>query len=62
MMTMQQGIDYRNTYFKLTDLSKIHREPTTGSLLILKNEVKENTMAVPTTLRGGVYRHLRLVL
>eukprot|EP00957_Ditylum_brightwellii_P031882 2417545-Ditylum_brightwellii.AAC.1 len=61
-MNMQQGIDYRNTYFKLPDLSKIHGEPTTGSLLVLKNEVKASTMMLPTTLGGGICRHLRLFL
>eukprot|EP00957_Ditylum_brightwellii_P040449 3061574-Ditylum_brightwellii.AAC.1 len=34
----------------------------TGSLLFLKNEVKANTMAVPTTLGGGAFGHLGLVL
>eukprot|EP00957_Ditylum_brightwellii_P203305 15334108-Ditylum_brightwellii.AAC.1 len=34
----------------------------TGSLLILKNEVKANAMMVPTTLGRGVCGHLRLVL
>ena len=62
MMNAQQGIDYRYMYFKLPNLSKIHGEPTTGPLLILKNEVKANTMMVPTTLGGGACGHLRLVL
>eukprot|EP00957_Ditylum_brightwellii_P076915 5846226-Ditylum_brightwellii.AAC.2 len=34
----------------------------TGSLLILKNEVKANAMMVPTTLDGGACGHLGLVL
>eukprot|EP00957_Ditylum_brightwellii_P021826 1646678-Ditylum_brightwellii.AAC.1 len=59
---MQQGIDYRNTYFELPDLSKIHGEPTTGLLLVLKNEVKANAMTVPTTLGGGACGHIGLVL
>eukprot|EP00957_Ditylum_brightwellii_P054043 4093874-Ditylum_brightwellii.AAC.1 len=49
-------------YFKLPNLSKIHGAPTTGSLLILKNEAKANAMMVPTTLGGGACGHLRLVL
>eukprot|EP00957_Ditylum_brightwellii_P064628 4904958-Ditylum_brightwellii.AAC.1 len=59
---MQQGIDYRNTYFELPDLSKIHGEATTGLLLILKNEVKANVMTVPTISEGGGHGHLGLVL
>eukprot|EP00957_Ditylum_brightwellii_P100554 7664617-Ditylum_brightwellii.AAC.1 len=62
MMNAQQGMDYKNMYFKLPNLSKIRREPTTGSLLILKNEVKTNDMMVPTTLGGGACGHLGLVL
>eukprot|EP00957_Ditylum_brightwellii_P006522 493904-Ditylum_brightwellii.AAC.1 len=61
-MNMQQGIDYRNTSFELPDLFKIHGEPKTGSLLVLKNEVKANAMIMPTILGGGTCSHLRLVL
>eukprot|EP00957_Ditylum_brightwellii_P107898 8230708-Ditylum_brightwellii.AAC.1 len=62
MMNAQQGIDYRNLYFNLPKLSKIHGEPRTGLLLILKNEVKTNAMMVPTTLGRGACGHLGLVL
>eukprot|EP00957_Ditylum_brightwellii_P006179 467292-Ditylum_brightwellii.AAC.1 len=62
MMNAQQGIDYRNMYFELPNLSKIHGEPMNGSLLILKNEVKANAMTVPNTLGGGACGHLGLVL
>ena len=34
----------------------------TGSLLILKNEMKANTMMVPTTLGRGACGHLGLIL
>eukprot|EP00957_Ditylum_brightwellii_P133233 10158983-Ditylum_brightwellii.AAC.1 len=62
MMSMQQGNNYRNTYFEIPDLTKIYGKPMTGLLFILKNEVKANAMTVPTTLRGGACRHLGLVL
>eukprot|EP00957_Ditylum_brightwellii_P089095 6784535-Ditylum_brightwellii.AAC.1 len=59
---MQQGINYRNTYFKIPDLTKIYGEPTTGLLLTLKNELKANAMTVPTILGGGACGHTGLVL
>eukprot|EP00957_Ditylum_brightwellii_P104018 7925237-Ditylum_brightwellii.AAC.1 len=62
MMNAQQGIDYRNMYFELPNLSKIRGVPTTGSLLILKNEVKADAMMVPATFGGGACGHLGLVL
>eukprot|EP00957_Ditylum_brightwellii_P161257 12278082-Ditylum_brightwellii.AAC.1 len=62
MMPMHQGIDYRNTYFKVPDLTKIHGEPTTGLLLTLKNKIKANTMTIATTLRRGACSHLGLIL
>eukprot|EP00957_Ditylum_brightwellii_P077186 5865511-Ditylum_brightwellii.AAC.1 len=62
MMSIQQGINYRNTYFKITGLTKIHGESTTGLLLTLKNEIKANVMMVPTTLGVGACGHLGLVL
>eukprot|EP00957_Ditylum_brightwellii_P056762 4301520-Ditylum_brightwellii.AAC.1 len=62
MMSIQQGMDYRNTYFKNPDLTKIHGEPMTGSLLTLKNKKKANAMTVPTTLRRGACGHLGLIL
>eukprot|EP00957_Ditylum_brightwellii_P195744 14913466-Ditylum_brightwellii.AAC.1 len=41
---MNQGINCRNTYFKISDSTKIHGDPTAGLLLTLKNKVKANAV------------------
>ena len=53
--------DYKNNCFEYPELTKIHGEPTTGTLLTLRNEVKANAQTVNTVLGGGAHGHLGLV-
>ena len=55
-------IDLKQTFFNYPELSKISGEPTLGSLMTLRNELKANTQLVTTTLGGGANGHLGLVL
>ena len=56
-----QDIDYKNNVFEYTDLTRIIGEPTTATLITLRNEVKANAQAVHSTLGGGEHGHLGLV-
>ena len=62
MATIFQDPDYKNHYFKCSELTKVEDEPDLQSLIKLRNEVKANAMTVHTTLGGGAYGHLGLVL
>ena len=55
-------VNYIDTYFEFKELTKIHGEPTYDSIKRLHNEVKANAASVPSTLGGGVFGHLGLVL
>jgi hypothetical protein len=61
-MAGSAGINYRETYFEFPDLTKIHGEPTSGSLYKLRNELKANAQSVSTNLSDGTHGHLALVL
>eukprot|EP00957_Ditylum_brightwellii_P003189 243029-Ditylum_brightwellii.AAC.1 len=52
---------YKNNIFEYPELMQINGEPTTATLLTLKNEVKANAQSVFTMLGGGQFRHLGLV-
>lgn len=54
-------VDFKNNLFEYPDLTRIIGEPTTATLLTLRNEVKANAQAVHTTLGGGEHGHLGLV-
>ena len=56
------NIDYVDTYFKFSTLTKIHGEPTYETLKTVKNELKSNACSVTTDLGGGAHGHLGLVL
>ena len=45
-------IDIKQTYFDYLELTKISGEPTLAALIKLRNELKANAQAVPTTLGG----------
>ena len=60
-MTGKSDIDYKNTHFKIPELTRIHSKPTTANLITLQQEIKSNAMTVHTTLGGGHYKHLGLV-
>ena len=56
------NIDYKNNIFELPELTRIHGEPTTATLIDLRNEIRCNAQSVTTTLGGGQYGHLGLVM
>ena len=51
-----------DTYFQHKVLSKIPGQPTYETLQNLATEVKANASSVPSTLGGGLYGHLGLIL
>ena len=61
-MRIQLDIDYKNNVFELPELSRIHGEPPTATLLDLRNEIRCNAQSVTTTLGGGKHGHLGLVM
>ena len=62
MPTYPHDIDYKNNLFELSELTKIYGEPNTASLIELRNEIRSNAQSVTTSLGGGTYRHLGLVM
>ena len=54
--------NYRETLFEYPDLTPIHGEPSYESLRVLYNQIKANARYVHTTLGGGQFGHLGLVL
>lgn len=61
-MKLHIDIDYKNNVFELPVLTRIIGEPTTATLLDLRNEIRCNAQSVTTTLGGGQYGHLGLVM
>ena len=55
-------VNYIETYFEFKELTKIHGEPTYDSIKQLHNELKANARSVCSSLGGGNYGHLGLVL
>ena len=51
-----------DTFFQHKVLTKVHGQPSYESLQILSTELKANAASVPSTLGGGLYGHLGLVL
>ena len=49
-------------YFQHKVLSKLQCQPTYESLQILTTELKGNATSVPSTIGGGHYGHLGLIL
>ena len=62
MNQAKSPINYKDTYFQFKELKKIHGEPNYDSIKRLHNEVKANAASVPSTLGGGAFGHLGLVL
>ena len=56
------GINYKDTYFQFKELNRIHGEPTYDTIKKLHDQVKANAASVPSTLGGGNFGHLGLVL
>ena len=59
---VSSGINYREAYFELPELTKLQGEPTSESLFTLRNELKANAQAVYSNLSDGAHGHLALVL
>jgi hypothetical protein len=51
-----------DTYFQHKVLTRIHGIPVYETLQLLTTKIKANAASVPTTLDGGLYGHLRLVV
>jgi hypothetical protein len=51
-----------DTYFLQKVLTRVHGQPTFDTLQTLSTELKANAASVPSTLGGGSYGHLGLVL
>jgi hypothetical protein len=51
-----------DTYFQHKVLTKVHGTPTYETLMTLSTELKANASSVPSTLGGGLYGHLGLIL
>ena len=62
MPIYSHDIDYKNNHFELSELTKIYGEPNTASLIELRNEIRSNAQSVTTSLGGGTYGHLGLVM
>ena len=62
MNQAKSPINYKDTYFQFKELTKIHGEPNYDSIKRMHNEVKANAASVPSTLGGGAFGHLGLVL
>ena len=52
----------KDSHFQHPVLTKIHGKPVYDTVRLLADEVKANAATVPTTLGGGEYGHLGLVL
>ena len=60
-MTTSKDVNYFN-YFEHKDLTKIHGEPTYDTIKLLHDQIKANAASVRSSLGGGLYGHLGLVL
>ena len=61
-MTIDNHVNYVDTYFEYKTLTKIHGEPSYEGIKKIKDELKANAMAVNSELGGGQHGHLGLVL
>ena len=59
--TMDTKYDFEN-YFEHKTLTKVYGEPTTKSLQKLFKELKRNARSITSTLGGGQYGHLFMIL
>jgi hypothetical protein len=61
-MVLSGGINYRDTFFKNPELTKIQGEPSPGSLSKMLKEIKANAQSVFSNLSDGNHGHLALVI
>lgn len=59
---VSSAINYKDIYFERKDLKRIHKEPTFETLHDLEKDLKANAQSVPSTLDGGRFGHLGLIL
>src|SRR5687768_6980471 len=52
----------KDMYFQHKVLTQVHSKPTFNLLKIINNELKANASSVPSTLGGGMFGHLSLLL
>ena len=60
--TWLNTVDYVNTNFEYTTLTKLGGQPDYPALKRIKDELKANAASVPSDLGGGDHGHLGLVL
>ena len=60
-MTGSKHIDYTNTYFEYSVLTKIHGAPNYDNLKIIRDKIKINSASVSSELGGGANGHLDLI-
>ena len=53
--------DYKEKFFEIKVLDKIHGQPTIDNIVKLLRQVKRNAQRVPTTLGGGQLGYLALL-
>ena len=56
------NLNLNDLYFEYKVLTRIDGEPTFDSLMVLFQELKANTTAVPCTLGGGANGYLGMVV
>ena len=61
-MKLTSSVNHKDSYFDHLVLTKIRGKSTYETLHHLKNELKSNLVSVPTTLGGGNYGYLGMIL
>jgi hypothetical protein len=62
MLSSRTVPSVKDTHFRHTVLTKVHGPPSYETIKHLHDEVKANAASVPTTLGGGLYGHLGMIL
>ena len=61
-MTSTSSVNYKDSYFEHPFITRIRGEPTYETLHHIKNKLKAKSSSVSTTLGGGNYVHLGMIL
>jgi hypothetical protein len=62
MLSSRTVPSVKDTHFRHTVLTKVNGPPSYDTIKHLHDEVKANAASVPTTLGGGLYGHLGMIL
>jgi hypothetical protein len=62
MLSSRTVPSVKDTHFRHTVLTKVTGPPSYETIKHLHDEVKANAASVPTTLGGGLYGHLGMLL